>query len=143
MGIGTKSEAIEMLNNDSPYVYKLNAAGIKEFVTECAEMSVTQVSQMINEIYKCEKIRMECPECSTMIAPDYMYSTGYKGDGGVGIVELDYVCGDCHCSGSCGHCGEYIGDFSEEMWSTYEKTLEELKDKFNFRDIKRIYKKRR
>ena len=142
MGVKDLAEAIETLNGDGHYVYKLNKAGIEAFVTECNDMCVNHVSKMINKAYGEDLISIKCPICEQKTDPEYMVSTGYSGNGGVGIVELDYVCGDCHCSGSCGHCGDYHGtDYNpDDGWATLEETIKQLKAKFNIEEITAAYK---
>ena len=127
-GVKDLSEAIETLNNDSPYIYKLNDSGIKEFVTECNEAFVKYISKAVNQAYGSDIIMIECQSCGDMTDPDYMFSTGYHGNGGIGIVETDFVCGDCYCSNSCGHCGEYIGPDYDPVdgWACVETTVENL-----------------
>ena len=41
---------------------------------------------------------------------EYMYPTGYHGDGGIGVIYTDYVCEECYHSGCCHGCGEFYGE---------------------------------
>jgi hypothetical protein len=117
-GIKNESEAMALMFGDDDnswgsrglYIYDLNLDNdIQEFFAENAEMSIANVMDKVNKIDG-DIIYLVCSDCGDKIYNSKdLFPTGYKGNGGVGIIYSGYVCSDCYCGGSCGNCGEYYG----------------------------------
>jgi len=89
------------------YDTDLNTAeGRKELVTEVNAMHLSAIAKWIHDNTEFT-LTATCPECGAECEVHEMHSTGYRGDGGVGIELLGYICSDCYASGVCDDCGEY------------------------------------
>ena len=50
-----------------------------------------------------------CPECSRQQPAAEFQVTGYRGDGGIGVIGTHWACEECYSLGTCVNCGEYHG----------------------------------
>lgn len=100
------------------YKYNLAVKSHRDkFQDESAESLVLDVGVALDKIEGKVMVRMHCGCCEDDIDIDsshtdypIMIHTGERGNGGIGIITSDYVCTDCFCNNSCGHCGEFMTD---------------------------------
>jgi predicted RNA-binding Zn-ribbon protein involved in translation (DUF1610 family) len=129
-GIKTKEEALKVIKEkknaffSSFYKYNLtNKKHIKEFMKENAEMNIIEIGGAVNDITakNTNKFMFECPDCGHKIVLSkkehnqypQVISTGYRGNGGVGLVFTNHICEDCYCNGLCADCGEYDTELNQ------------------------------
>ena len=94
----------EALEKDR-YTYDLNTeAGRKEFISENNIMSLVNIAKQIQDTIE---LTDKCPMCGQVSFIGEWVSTGYHGDGGIGIIQTDYVCTECYALHTCNKCGEY------------------------------------
>jgi hypothetical protein len=125
LGVKTAEEAQEKASDDDSFVYDLTKKeSIKEFLLENADANAKNIAEKINEIYDNSFILITCEECGLDVKPADIYHTGYKGNGGIGVVQLGRVCSDCFSLGSCFGCGEYVGQ--DEMACSADSLAKEL-----------------
>lgn len=131
-GIKTEPDALNLLSKDSTrswgsqeyYIYDLtNAESISEFETETAPMLLVPVIGSVNELYSKPIMHWTCECCGSKQSPmkpkpdayeGAIFHDGYHGNGGVGVEFDGKLCVECYSSGSCGACGEYVGQYDSE-----------------------------
>lgn len=117
MGIKTRYQAIDIINQKpdrfgfkSPdfYYYKTNRKkSVEEFQNEVNERLVAECVDRINRIENKNIMYWECDSCARKCHNSDAFHTGYKGDGGIGVIMLGKLCPDCYITGVCDHCHEY------------------------------------
>ena len=111
----------EHLLEESDKVFSCNIKDEKDlmnFLNEIAEMDRETVANWFEENTE-TVLEATCPKCNTIVPITCMRSTGYKGDGGIGVIFLDYICDECYANGLCEICGEYSDDIQETSDGRY------------------------
>ena len=119
--------------------YDLSNDGWGQFVKEAHESLVVGVGKYLLD-HGFFPASIACSECGQLTSCNELESTSYRGNGGIGIITEDYVCGECYSKYACVYCGGYQGkdyDFCEEYFCEWcheehcegkEETIEEEKD---------------
>lgn len=109
---GVKDEKdFQKFNFDEPdvYIYDLtNKEEMKDFVIETNENDVLYVAKVLYDEFDYE-LKGFCDKCKQEFTLAEGHHTGYKGDGGIGIVYTGMVCESCYYTYSCNRCEEFVG----------------------------------
>ena len=89
------------------YKYDIdNSESMDDMIKSCIEHDIVHISKVLYEHYNIE-IYTKCSKCEESLPIHTFISTGYHGNGGVGVILTDFICEDCYCMGLCDDCGEY------------------------------------
>lgn len=95
-------------NRDDFYFFSTNSEkSLQNFVKEG---NLDYIQNVANWFLKNEfdiNMFFICPNCKQECNVADAISTSYKGDGGIGIIRLDFVCSDCYYTNQCEDCNEY------------------------------------
>ena len=101
---------------------------IKQWQKNAPYSTLLHVISIVNEIMESDKLFFICPTCERKTYTQG-FSTGEKGDGGIGLVSTGIVCEDCNTT--CDSCSDYSGDLTHcESGSYCEYCFEERLKKY-------------
>lgn len=131
-GIKTQEAADELIKNGSNsfsnklYIYHLdNREELKEFAKETNPALVQGVVRWFNNYNTEVQPFAVCGECGGEIDDaDEIHCEDWHGCGGIMSQPETLICSECYSIGSCGYCGEYYGEESEDMIYTAKQISE-------------------
>lgn len=111
-GCKTEDDLQKVLGDSHTYLYDLTTEeGIKEFGTESAVDHVIGVAKWFAE-QKIDDITFltVCEECKETVTVLDCKAEGMKSCGGIVYQHDKIICSDCHETGSCPYCGDFVGE---------------------------------
>jgi hypothetical protein len=90
------------------FTYPLTQEGLDDFAKTSNAQQVLGTLRTLNK--GGYDFQLKCSKCETLCDPYEMELIDWHGCGGIAITADNYICSDCLCNGSCGYCGEYIGE---------------------------------
>jgi len=103
-----KRDLLESLRTKKDlFIYDLaNHKQTQDFIKNTHEHDVVGIAKRLLDTHGIE-LSTECSTCGLVHPLATFQSTGYHGDGGIGVVLTDFICEECYCLGLCSACGEY------------------------------------
>lgn len=112
-GIKTLEDAKKEVEKEEPFIYNMGVeAEIKSFVAESNAVNVTGVLQFFEDNADLGvEFFVVCSECGCHITDqDNIRLENWHGCGGIATTADVLLCYECHASGVCQCCNEYVGE---------------------------------